>query len=71
MTISDYDDFSDNITLIFSALDGGVVRGVVGGLVPGTRYVVTVQAVNGALRNNGVGVASDPAIGVTDIGKFL
>ena len=65
--------FSDNaIDLDLSALqvDGGVVRGVVEGLVPGSRYVVIVQAINGAVRNNGVGVASDPVTITTDSGKW-
>ena len=59
--------FSDNGAL---QVDGGVVRGVVEGLIPGTRYVVTVQAINGAVRNNGVGMLSEPVTVTTDSGKW-
>ena len=42
---------------------------VIEGLVPGTTYKVLIQAVNGATRNNGLGMASDPVTATTDSGK--
>ena len=51
---------------------GGVVRGVLDRLTPGTTYMVTVEAVNGAVRGNGVGMPSDPAaVGNTESCKQL
>ena len=37
---------------------GGVVRGVLESLAPGTTYVVTVAGVNGASRDSGLGMMS-------------
>ena len=45
--------------------------GVVMSLTPGTTYVVTVAGVNGAMRDGGVGMASDPAHAETLSGKLL
>ena len=47
-------------------ITGGVVRGVVMGLTPGTVYEVTVAAVNGA----GLGMASQTVIGTTLSGEL-
>ena len=47
----------------------GTIGIVIEGLVAGTTYTVVIQAVNGAMRNNGVGMASDPATATTDSGK--
>ena len=56
-----------------SALQMNTNEGTIGvmieGLVPGTTYTVVIQAVNGAMRNNGVGMASEPDTGVTESGK--
>ena len=45
-------------------------RGVVTGLVPGTTYQLTVAGVNGAARNDGLGVSSDPVSTHTLTGQF-
>ena len=47
----------------------GTIGVVIEGLVPGTTYTVVIQAVNGAMRNNGVGMASESDTGVTESGK--
>ena len=39
------------------------------GLVAGTTYTVVIQAVNGAMRNSGLGMASEADTGVTESGK--
>ena len=36
-----------------------MVRGLVENLTPGTTYVVSVAGVNGATKNNGLGMSSD------------
>ena len=56
--------FSDDEILVFNLFElylggGGVVRGVVENLTPATTYVVSVAGVNGATRNNGLGMSSD------------
>ncbi len=48
-----------------------MVRGVVNELFPATRYELTVAAVNGAVRENGVGMASAPVTALTDSGKSI
>lgn len=49
----------------------GVVTGVVvRDLIPGTMYTVTVAGVNGAMREDGLGVTSDPVQANTLIGEF-
>ena len=68
--------FSESDVRLFNISDlqveGGVVRGVLDGLTPGTTYMVTVEAVNGAVRGNGVGMPSDPAaVGNTESGQTL
>ena len=47
----------------------GTIEVMIEGLVPGTTYTVVVQAVNGAMRNNGAGMASEADTGVTESGK--
>ena len=47
----------------------GTIGVVIKGLVPGTTYTVVVQAVNGAMRNNGLGMASEPVTATTDSGN--
>ena len=47
----------------------GTIEVVIEGLVPGTTYTVVIQAVNGAMRNNGLGMASEPVTATTDSGK--
>ena len=47
----------------------GTIEVVIEGLVPGTTYTVVIQAVNGAMRNNGLGIASEPVTATTDSGK--
>ena len=47
----------------------GTIGVVIEGLVPGTTYTVVIQAVNGAMRNNGLGMASEPDTGITESGK--
>ena len=47
----------------------GTIGVVIEGLVPGTTYTVEIQAVNGAMRNNGLGMASESDTGVTESGK--
>ena len=47
-------------------IEGGVVRGVVGELFPGTRYDLRVAAVNGGMRNNGIGTVSTTVTALTD-----
>jgi cytochrome c biogenesis protein CcdA len=63
------EDFSqsDSVTRILSELQitGGVIRGVVENLTPGTTYTVTVAGVNGATRNGGEGMMSSSAAGTT------
>ena len=51
--------------------EGGVVRGVVRELFPGTRYNLTVSAVNGAMRQGGVGVSSALVTSLTDSSKLI
>ena len=56
--------FSDDEVLVFNLFElylggGGVVRGVVENITPATTYVVSVAGVNGAARNNGLGMSSD------------
>ena len=40
------------------------------GLIPGTEYILSVVAINGADRENGVGIPSTNATGSTDNGKL-
>ena len=40
------------------------------GLTPGTEYVLSVVAINGADREDGVGIPSTNSIGSTDNGKL-
>ena len=47
----------------------GTIGVVIEGLVPGTTYTVVIQVVNGAMRNNGLGMASEPVTATTDSGK--
>ena len=47
----------------------GTIGVVIEGLVPGTTYTVLIQAVNGAMRNSGLGMASEADTGVTENGK--
>ena len=47
-------------------IEGGVVRGVVGELFPGTRYDLRVAAINGDMRNKGIGRVSTTVIALTD-----
>ena len=47
----------------------GTIGVVIEGLVPGTTYTVVIQAGNGAMRNNGLGMASEPVTATTDSGK--
>lgn len=51
-------------------VDGSVVRGVIDKLVPATAYLVTVQAVNGAMKDGGVGMQSEPATVFTYSGRL-
>ena len=73
----DYDpSFSpDPVTVTRAVSDlqvaGGVVVGVVEGLVSGTTYRVTVRAVNGADRNDGVGEESDETTALTTSGMCV
>ena len=46
-------------------IEGDRVRAEVSNLLAGTSYLVTVQAVNGAEIDDGVGVASEPFAIVT------
>ncbi len=61
------------VTLNFSDLEveGDNVFGVVRVLFPGTRYVLTVVAVNGAMRANGVGMVSAPVTAFTESSKHI
>ena len=43
---------------------------VIEGLVSGTTYTVVIQAVNGAMKNSGLGMASNPVTATTDSGKW-
>ena len=47
----------------------GTIGVVIEEFVPGTTYSVVIQAVNGAMRNNGLGMASDLVTATTDSGK--
>ena len=49
----------------------GTIGVVIEGLVAGTTYTVVIQAVNGAMRNNGLGMASDLITATTDSGKCV
>ena len=55
--------FSESEVLVLNLselqMGGGVARGVVESLTPGTTYIVSVAGVNGAARNDGLGVSSD------------
>ncbi len=59
------------VTLNFSDLEveGNNETGVVSALFPGTRYILTVVAVNGAMQANGVGMVSASATAFTESGK--
>ena len=49
--------------------NGNTIGVMIEGLVPGTTYTVVIQAVNGAMRNNGLGMGSEPDTGGTVSGK--
>ena len=51
------------ITLDFA--EGDALRTVIDSLTPATTYVVTVAGVNGATRDRGVGMASNPVRATT------
>ena len=67
--------FSDTNSVSFSLSEtGGAGIGmwqiVLVDLTPGTTYRITVAAVNGAVSNNGVGMISSPATGITQSREF-
>ena len=47
----------------------GTIEVMIEGLVPGTTYTVVIQAVNGEMRNNGLGMVSELVTATTDSGK--
>ncbi len=66
--------FSDTVMRIFNTsvltVVGDSLSTVVTRLTPGTDYSLTVAAINGAVRNNGLGEASLPALAQTDTGEI-
>ena len=70
-TFSQTGNFVRQLPALQMNTNEGTIGVVIEGLVAGTTYTVVIQAVNGAMRNNGLGMASDLITATTDSGKCV